>query len=505
MSARKRLKASAPEKSLIHLQCSASVAMSPTSLWPTLLPELLQQASTYLLCSSATSVHSDAQLLCRLSAVCVAWHNAVYHKCNTGHVDFWSSVANVVVRFSEHEQRYHIGARGCATSVVPAALFSLRLVRALSLTVSDPPPLCGIAAMVNPLQHYSRLTSLNICLVHVASLEAASPMAAEVQLTLSAALTAFAGGSHNRLSSLGLHCPTSLLPSIDILRGLCTSVQLLSLSPNALLLMAWDTDTLYQRVWKTHSVQVFTVRCEVLAYLDSSLVIATLAASLPSLTSLLIEHDCEASSVNMLLKRLGSRLPFLHACTDSLFKLPAVIAWCTALVSLCIVDRHACQCNTEKITDMLKCLAQCPTLTELTVIACAQERWPVQPVYFHPIPQLRYLHIHMPRLLDSTRPELPWPTLTPNITHLALVLHASQVVSLLHSIDSQLLPQLTCIHVSCIHPASQSMEWSDARARLRARFGPVWCEQEEQVVRWRADRVWKRSNGLFDNADDYST
>ena len=41
-------------------------------------------------------------------------------------------------------------------------------------------------------------------------------------------------------------------------------------------------------------------------------------------------------------------------------------------------------------------------------------------------------------------------------------------------------------------------EWSEAVDKLREQLGGVWCDRWDDVVRWRADRVWRRSAGLPD-------
>ena len=152
---------------------------------------------------------------------------------------------------------------------------------------------------------------------------------------------------------------------------------------------------------------------------------------------------------------------------------------------------------------MLVYLRACPSLTELTVIGCQQKHWPMETVSIAVLPQLRYLQLHTHRLFSPMQPDQLTPLCSPSLSHLALVLAAGQPTWLLDLIDTQRLPHLTHCHVSCITPASQHTEWTAARERLKARLGSVCCDKEKDVARWRADRVWRRSVGLSDHADDY--
>ena len=135
--------------------------------WCTLLPEVLHQSTTFL-CSTTiySEVDVDIQLLSRISSVCAQWRSIVYRESSGGHVDSWSCILAVSViqsesdqeYYNQNEQRYH-------ASIVPAALFSLRLVRSLLLRFFAPH--CSVAAIIQPLQHYSRLVTLHICLANL--------------------------------------------------------------------------------------------------------------------------------------------------------------------------------------------------------------------------------------------------------------------------------------------------------------------------------------------------
>ena len=324
-----------------------------------------------------------------------------------------------------------------------------------------------------------------------------------MQDALNTALAAIAGNTRSRLKSLALHCPTSIQPNVRVLRRLCSSAHQLSLSANELLLMAWGTDALYSRVWKAHSVESFVLPAPS-DYLINKLIIATLATSLPSCTHLHVDNKQEASSVSTLLLHLGSRLSFLRCDSASLLQLPSAAISCIALVSLCIFDRHPCESRIQQVTDVFRCLTACASLVELTIIACgAADVWPEGTAYYTPLPQLRHLHIHNQRGLCNDQMVPRYANLTPSLIHLALVLIQGQPVSLFDWIDTQRLPLLTHLHVGYTTPSLSNREWAAAVERLKVRMSAVWCEKEDDVARWRADRVWRRSLGLPDEADSF--
>jgi len=271
--------------------------------------------------------------------------------------------------------------------------------------------------------------------------------------------------------------------------------------------MAWGTDSLFQRVWKAHGVQTFVIPAP-RGYLSRKPVVASLATSLPSLTHLHVEHEQGASRLSTLLQRIGGRLTFLRGSTGSLLlQLTSAALSCTALESLCIIDRSECGCGLQQARDMLACLTACPSLTELTVIDYVRTgAWPDGTTLYPVLPQLRHLHVRTAQRVFGHRqpPELPFPVLTPNLARIALVLCSTQPVDMCESIDTQSLPHLTHCHIDCIDMWGPSREWIKARERLKARLGAVWCETENEVARWRADRAWKRSVGLPDEVEDYS-
>ena len=217
---------------------------------------------------------------------------------------------------------------------------------------------------------------------------------------------------------------------------------------------------------------------------------------------------CGRQSVCRLRQRMGSRLSFLRCDTALLVPLASTTASCTALVSLCIDVRYVnSDCEEREMSAVFASLIVCPSLTELSITACAQYPRPGRAAIVHVngLPRLRFLHIHVYSGARETYLRPPWSILTPNLTHLALVLHQSQLTSLAASIDSQRLPQLTHCHVSCNRLSTERTESIQARTRLKERLGAIWCDKEEYVVGWRADRVWRRSVVLLDRAEDYST
>lgn len=197
------------------------------------------------------------------------------------------------------------------------------------------------------------------------------------------------------LKSLTLHCSEHVRPNADVLRRLCSCVHKLSPSADELLfLMAWDADPLYGRVWKSDRAQTFVLPAPP-NHFNSELIVATLAASLPSLTHLHIKCMQEASSVSTLLQRMDSRLTLLQGSTASLLQPPSAALSCTALVSLCIYDCDECGCRAEEMSNMFACLTACPTLTELAVIARSRDMWPLKTIHLIALPQMRYLHLHI--------------------------------------------------------------------------------------------------------------
>ena len=95
--------------------------------------------------------------------------------------------------------------------------------------------------------------------------------------------------------------------------------------------------------------------------------------------------------------------------------------------------------------------------------------------------------------------------LTPNLTHVAFVLAKQQALAVSQFITTQYRPpQLSHCDVGLLSAEASEVtdnEWLEVRATLTERLGSVWCEKEDDVVRWRADRVWRRSVGLLDEAE----
>ena len=528
MSARKRARVIEHDL-LIPDQPEQRACLFPSLLssWSVIPPELLHQITTFLLRSSATSFRDDCQLLCRMSSVCVDWRKCVYHESGSGYVDFWSCIGTVLVNRNRipHDSVI-VGGNRPVGIVMPNALHSLRCVRSVRIggaamsaasTTSPPLTLRDFDALLEPLQRFTHLTSLDINIQEpVATLSDVEQHEAEELLNIS--LSVIASRAHSQLTALSLHCIHQVRPRVDLLRRLCLSAQQLSLSAAELLLMAWGTDSLYTRVWKAPSVQSFTVlaRAAPSGFFTNKLVRAAFAASLPSVTHLHVEGELDPLMMSSLMQKVGYRLVFLRSTTAALQQLPSSFATtCSALTSLCLLDSESCGLSVQVIDSVLACLVGCPTLTELSVIALNHSLWPGTAVHFFHLPQLRYLHIRTYRVLDyiDTLPEHHrYSMLSPNITHLALVLDKTQHPSLFDAINLHRMPLLTHCHVSCINPSATStsqeerlvqQKWAIATSELSVRFVDAWCEYEEDVVRWRADRVWRRSVELPDEAEDY--
>ena len=92
------------------------------------------------------------------------------------------------------------------------------------------------------------------------------------------------------------------------------------------------------------------------------------------------------------------------------------------------------------------CLAGCVSLTELTLKNSELAHLMNQPVYLVPLPRLRYLHVVAQHVVAARRQTLD-AVLTPNLTHVALLLHQSQAVQMMPSINAERLPHLT--HCYC--------------------------------------------------------
>ena len=485
------------QSSVAHLPLEPLDRLSPGAI-----PFALFHQAASLLCSSGPSLYLSIQLLCRLSTVCSEWHDLVYRDRGNSERDFWSSFDTISIVPSEHQ--FSIAGRVHSTRVVPAAVSSLRLVRSLLMRFGRELPLGGVV-IIERLVRYTRLVSLDLDLGQFVLASLGSQQHVDVQKALNAALAHFASG-HKQLTALALHCLQHIHPAANILRHLCSSVKHLSLSANQLLLMAWAADPLFARVWKTHSVESYAICAR--DYLSKPLVVTTLATALPSCTHLSFDHGQGASSMNALLWRLGGRLTFLRAPTASLLQLPSVAPILIALTSLSIVDSEVCGWSAGADQQPLRLPAdQLPEPSGIDC-HCSQARCVARTSLCVPrIPPsaAALAPTFLPHAAQNGTP--PWPLytiLTPHITHLALVLGSPQPVSLLQSINFQTLPHLTHCHVNSIVPSMESnRSWDEARTHLSQELGNAWCEREDDVVRWRADRIWKRSVGLPDAEDQY--
>ena len=100
MSARKRARTSGSPPTSLTSQPRPSQLTPSTLVWHAILPELLQRACSFLLCSSFGNhwLLGDIRLLFSLSSTCVAWCKLVYREDGVGwHVDVWSLMSTVTV------------------------------------------------------------------------------------------------------------------------------------------------------------------------------------------------------------------------------------------------------------------------------------------------------------------------------------------------------------------------------------------------------------------------
>ena len=510
MSARKRARTagSAPSRAALDQPTTQAAG------WHAIPPELLQLATAYCL---GTPAFPFVQLLCRFSAVCVTWHDMVCRADGgAGRADFWAMVGTGSVVRSYGGREVVVAGRSFPTAVLPSAVTSLRHVRSLLLDFAPRRTLQGIVTGLEPLQHYTRLTALHLDVTGVFCKKNPTRALRKTQKALDTALEAVASRP-TPLTSFAVYCysapctspPKFLRPTADVLRRLCSSVQQLSLTTNELMLMVWGSDqpadSSSEAVWKAQSVRslVFPIGFR-LGYLGSARAMATVAAALPALTHIDMSRERVAVDVSALLQLVCDRLAFLRCSMCQLTGFSSVAAACTALKSLCIiVDSRLTE---DEIGGAFASLNNCSSLQELSVIARRGVLFPFRTLCLASLPQLTYLHLHSDQVLrDDVAQQLCSTLLTPNLRHLALVLAWWQAVSLVHTIDSQRLAQLTHVHLICIGPLQlkDSDRWSEGRDALRAKLGAAWCQKEDDVVRWRADRLWKRSVGLPDEGEEY--
>jgi len=93
---------------------------------------------------------------------------------------------------------------------------------------------------------------------------------------------------------------------------------------------------------------------------------------------------------------------------------------------------------------------------------------------------------------------------TPDITHLTLILDRSHAESLVqyNQRPAAATPHVLSHRAVYEHREADNSAWSETRDRLKEQLCAVWCEQEDDVVRWRADLVWRTNVGLPDQAED---
>ena len=174
-------------------------------------------------------------------------------------------------------------------------------------------------------------------------------------------------------------------------------------------------------------------------------------------------------------------------------------------MSLIVFHNERVGLHIWQLNNVFQAAASCATLEQLTVIAQERCAWAYRPVPVQlAMPnRLRYLHFRTHRELDfphlqHAEFDIPLPA---TITHLALVIDEAQGKSLLHTIDTEHLPHLTHCHVNCRHP-TDNRGWQAAIQAVRQELGAERCEKEEDVMLWRADRVWQRSVDLPDDAEE---
>ena len=97
-------------------------------------------------------------------------------------------------------------------------------MHSLSVCFGQYTPLFGIVALLEPLQRYRSLTSLDIDMQPVLRVTRSGAAKTEDALQTTLAIIA----SHTQLTSLALHCPADIAPIVHVLRRLCSSVRQLS-------------------------------------------------------------------------------------------------------------------------------------------------------------------------------------------------------------------------------------------------------------------------------------
>ena len=168
---------------------------------------------------------------------------------------------------------------------------------------------------------------------------------------------------------------------------------------------------------------------------------------------------------------------------------------CNSLESLIVSDKRRSM-SLIQLRTVFDTAKRYETLTELTVDVPERCRWAAPTAQIETPPRLRYLHVRTHRIEEHVGVQHPEVgiKLPATLTHLALVLDMAQGQSLIQKIDAQRLPHLTHCHIGCANPmAIPNSGWRSAIHVVKEELGPVWCEKEEDVVRWRVDRVWRRS------------
>ena len=523
MSARKRARTSRHAPPVSQHEPLAGQATPLTTRWHTLPPELMQLVTTYLL-GSPPSTFSFIQLLCRLSAVCVDWHGMVYRTdSGAGRADLWAIAGTASVVKSLNGRKVSVAGRSFRVAVLPHALASLRHVRSLLLDFGGRRTLQGMAEGLDELQLYTRLVSLDLDLT---SAYGNQPTKAHgrAQEALNAALDAVTRHP-TPIFSLAVRClcgtpdPDAVRPTAGALRRLFSSVQQLSLTASELMLMTRGTDSpggssSSDDAWIAQSVRSLVLPSRSYWHLSTDRAVETLTAALPSVVMVNVQSERDVAIVSALLRRVCNRLTFLRATTDQLLRFPSEAPSYSSLTSLFLVDIvywQSSRLSDDQICGIFASLTDCTVLRELTVITtvitCARTPFPVRALFLAALPLLTYLHLRIDQpLTGNDVQQLCSTLLTPNLAHLALALHESQSVDTLQAIDAQLhqLPHLAHFFIGRIHsPTRLSGEWREERRRLSERLGDVWCEKEDDVLCWRADRLWRRSVGLSDEADKY--
>ena len=301
--------------------------------------------------------------------------------------------------------------------------------------------------ILNTLPCFTNLVSLELDLTSAFSLKMDSKVQQSAQRALNAAFAAFATRP-NPLTSLALLCATEklkLCPSVERLRAVCSTVKQLFLSADELLLMAYGADRSEDRpgaeVWQSHSVESYVVPYGPCNYLNRKIGTA-LSASLPSLSHLYVAACDDADEYipgppELCITELRNRLIYLWCDSVSLCAVPWTAFPCSSLVSLCICDVDEPRWDLRNVGGVVGCLGErCPQLAELAII---NVQWPAAVwaniAQLISLPRLRFLQIETCSAVGTRQ---LFASMSPSLTHLALLLYRARAGPLLGACRSSL-------------------------------------------------------------------